>query len=186
MAKDEGPKTETPAPDVSAAVTFDQLAQIVQSQQAQLLAVVRELHSANTLTVDKVREIATQATIDAYDRTSGKNWDIAKFPARSALNPRGEKDHPRDQLVGEVHWVGFKLSEAELTPDEIALVNALEPGVYHDGQWVVKDLQPGMRDRAHRKLLVLFPCAQDQRGDLPSMLGMLREMTQQTASPVLA
>jgi hypothetical protein len=153
MAKDEPQKAATEAP-----VTREEL-----------LTLVQALVASNSLTADKVREIATAATIDAYDKTSGKNWNIADYPRISHFNPRGDKDHPRDRLIGEVFWLGFKLSEAELTQGEIALVNQLEPGLYGpDGTWVVKDMQPGTNDRSKRKLLVIFPNKdEDARARLP-------------------
>lgn len=145
---------DTPA---SAPVTIDQL-----------LAVVREMVAANSLTADKVREIATAATVDAYDRTSGKNWDEKLYPRVSAFNPAGDKANPRPEIVGEVFWVGSLLQKDELTPGEITLLNQIEPGAYGpDGSWVVRDLHPG-RDRAKRKLLVLFPCTDETaRAALP-------------------
>jgi hypothetical protein len=152
MAKDE-PQKATEAP-----VTRDEL-----------LSIVQALVASNSLSADKVREIATQATIDAYDKTSGKNWDIKLYPGKSDFNPRGEKDAPRDRIVGEVFWLGFKLSEAELTPGEIERINKLEPGLYGpDGTWVVKDMQPGNKDRSKRKILVLFPNKDEtHRSQLP-------------------
>jgi hypothetical protein len=153
MAKDDPVKAATEAP-----VTRDEL-----------LTLVQALVASNSLTVDKVREIATQATIDAYDKTSGKNWDLKDYKKISHFNPLGDKDHPRDRLVGEVFWLGFKLSEAELTQGEIALINQIEPGLYGpDGTWVVKDMQPGTNDRSKRKLLVIFPNKdEDARARLP-------------------
>jgi hypothetical protein len=135
----------------------------------ELLSVVRELVAAGQMTTEKVREIVATTTIDAYDKASGKNWNIANYPRISHFNPRGDKDHPRDRLIGEVFWLGFKLSEAELTQGEIALVNQLEPGLYGpDGTWVVKDMQPGTNDRSKRKLLVIFPNKdEDARARLP-------------------
>jgi len=151
-------KEQTPEPAASGAVTTEQL-----------LAVVREMIAANTMTPDKVREIATAATIDAYDKTSGKFWDIRNYPKVSDFNPQGDLEHPRGTLLGEVFWFGYKLSETELTPREIELINALEPGLYGpDGTWVVKDLQPGVRDRAKRRILVVAPCKdEDTRARLP-------------------
>ncbi len=135
----------------------------------ELLSIVQTLVASNSLTADKVREIATAATVDAYDRTSGKFWDEKLYPKKSDFNPRGDKDCPRDRIVGEVFWLGFKLSEAELTPGEIARINQIEPGIYGpDGTWVVKDMQPGTTDRSKRKLLVLFPNKdEDARARLP-------------------
>jgi hypothetical protein len=135
----------------------------------ELLSIVQALVASNSLTADKVREIATAATVDAYDRTSGKFWDEKLYPKKSDFNPRGDKDYPRDRIVGEVFWLGFKLSEAELTPGEIERINKLEPGIYGpDGTWLVKDMQPGSTDRSKRKLLVLFPNKdEDARARLP-------------------
>jgi hypothetical protein len=152
MAKDEPQKT-TEAP----------------LGREELLSVVRELVAAGQMTTDKVREIATAVTVDVYDKTSGKNWNLADYKRVSHFNPLGDKDHPRDRLIGEVFWLGFKLSEAELTQGEIALINQLEPGLYGpDGTWVVKDMQPGTNDRSKRKLLVIFPNKdEDARARLP-------------------
>lgn len=136
----------------------------------QLLAVVREMVQANTLSADAVREIATKATVDTYDRTSGKNWDEKLYPRISHFNPLGDKAHPRPELVGEVFWLGHLLQKDELTTAEIHAINAIEPGIYttpQGDQWVVRDLQPG-RERAKRKLLVVFPCSDDDaRARLP-------------------
>jgi hypothetical protein len=124
----------------------------------ELFTLVQALVANQSLTADKVREIATQATVDAYDRTSGKFWDEKLYPKKSDFNPLGDKEHPRDRIVGEVYWLGFKLSEAELTQGEIERLNRLEPGIYGpDGTWVVQDRQPGNTNREKRKLLVLFP-----------------------------
>lgn len=159
MAKDESKvDSAVAAPAAAAPVTIEQL-----------LAVVREMVAANTMTPDAVREIATKATVDTYDRTSGKSWDEKLYPGMSAFNPAGDLKHPRGTLLGEVYWLGFKLSESELTVREIELINQIEPGTYGpDGAWQVKDLQPGVRDRAKRKVLVLFPCMDDAaRARLP-------------------
>ena len=153
MAKDEPIKAQPEAP-----VTRDEL-----------LTLVQALVASNSLTADKVREIATAATVDAYDKTSGKFWDEKNYPKKSDFNPRGDKDFPRDRIVGEVFWLGFKLSENELTPGEIALINQLEPGIYgQNGTWVVHNMQPGSTDRSKRKLLVFFPNKdEDARSRLP-------------------
>ena len=157
MAK-EDLKTESTPAAASAPITIDQL-----------LMVVREMVAANTMTPEAVRQIATQATVDAYDRTSGKLWDETKYPKKSVFNPAGDKDAPRGTILGEVFWLGYKLSESELTPREIALNNQLEPGAYGpDGDWMVREMQSGVRDRSKRKLLIVFPCLDDAaRSRLP-------------------
>lgn len=155
----------------------------------ELLAVVQALVASNALTADKVREIATSATLDAAEKASGKFWDERNYPRVSVFNPLGDKDHPRDQIVGEVFWLGHLLQRDELTQNEIALLNALEPGIYGpNGDWIVRDLAPGLRDRAKRRLLVIFPCTDEAaRARLPQgdflgrksgMEQMLEYMTQ--------
>ena len=151
MAKDDQKPAEAP-------ITRDEL-----------LSVVRELVAKDQLTADKIRDLVTTTTIEAYDKTSGKFWDERNFPRISAFNPLGDREHPRDQIIGEVFWLGHLLQREELTQPEIALLNQLEPGRYGpEGSWVVIDRSPGSRDRSKRSLLVLFPCKdEDARMRLP-------------------
>lgn len=132
------------------------------------MAGIRELVAANKLDLATVRELATQTTIEAYDKTTGKNWDEKLYPRISAFNLAGDKANPRPEIVGEVFWVGSLLQRDELTTGEINLLNQIEPGAYGpDGAWIVRDLHPG-RDRSKRKLLVLFPCTDETaRAALP-------------------
>lgn len=140
-----------------------------------------------------VRQVARQTAADVssaiYDRMEGQlrdgEWNIKNYPARSVLNPLGEKDHPRPDIHGEIFWVGTLLRKDEHTREEIELLNKLQPGVYHNGEWKVIDLAPGVRNQ--RKLLVVFPCAdRDKRSELPSMVEMLRIMTGEVGEPALA
>lgn len=140
-----------------------------------------------------VRQVARQTAADVssaiYDRMEGQlrdgEWNIKNYPARSVLNPLGEKDHPRPDIHGEIFWVGTLLRKDEHTREEIELLNKLQPGVYHNGEWKVIDLAPGVRNQ--RKLLVVFPCAdRDKRSELPSMVEMLRIMTGEVVEPALA
>lgn len=149
-----------------------------------LLAVVRELVAANALTADKIIEISQKAAMDAYERGSGKFWDITKFPAISAFNKTGDKAAPRTEVLGEIFWIGYMLQKDELTEQEIGLLNRLESGRYHGGQWAVIDLALGVKGQ--RKLLVIFPCSdEDQRASLPrSMTEMLTEMVEGVPTPV--
>lgn len=140
-----------------------------------------------------VRQVARQTAADVssaiYDRMEGQlrdgEWNIKNYPARSVLNPLGEKDHPRPDIHGEIFWVGTLLRKDEHTREEIELLNKLQPGVYHNGEWKVIDMAPGVRNQ--RKLLVVFPCAdRDKRSELPSMVEMLRIMTGEVVEPALA
>lgn len=168
MAKDEQkptPPAEQPAQ--SAPITINDL-----------LALVREMVSANRMDAAAVAEVATKAGADVFEKLSGQWWDIGKYPGVSVFNPLGEKHTPRPELVGHVFWLGYLLHKDELTKAEIDLVNQLRPGLYHNGQWMVMNLRPGVANT--QELLVLFPCKDpDVRANLPrSMTEMLREMVE--------
>ena len=117
----------------------------------------------------------TDAVVDALqhiraDLNKGE-YNIANFPNISAFNPRGENKTvggvPRNPLKGEIAWIGTPIVWHEQTYDELELLNQLEPGIYHNGEWIVRDLQPGVKGA--RKLLVMFPNMEtDQRAELPN------------------
>lgn len=141
------------------------------------------LAQMSTLMAEAMAKAVTTAVTDAqnaiFDKMSGESkygdWNIANYPERSAFNPKGERALPRPRLNGDIFWVGTPMDEREMSREEIEAANAIEPGIYHGGQWKVVNLAPGMNKRA---LLVVFPCVEpDQRSSLPSMLAMLREMS---------
>jgi hypothetical protein len=145
-----------------------------------------------TLMAEAMAAAVAKATTDAqnaiFEKMSGESkygdWNVAKFPDRSAFNPKGDNEsvggYARPTLNGHVFWVGTPMDEREMTRDEIEAANAIVPGHYHNGQWKVTNLAPGQGTRA---LLVTFPCvAPDARSSLPSMLEMLREMTGMAAA----
>jgi hypothetical protein len=117
----------------------------------------------------------TDAVVDALqhirsDINKGE-YNIANFPNISAFNPRGENKtvggRPRPPLKGEIAWVGTPVVWHEQTYDEIQLLNQIEAGTYHNGEWTVRDMTPGVK--GSRKLLVTFPCkTHDERANLPS------------------
>lgn len=124
-----------------------------------------------------VAAIAASAAAEMFERGTGTIKQNPDYPGISAFNPQGEFKHPRPVLNGHVFWVGTPLHAGELTREEIELVNALVPGDYHGGQWVVRDLAPGVKNPEHRRLSVEFQCRDnDQRQDLPKFVEMLREM----------
>ena len=84
-------------------------------------------------------------------------------PMISALNPLGERDHPRPDLQCRMIWVGYELSKETLSRQEIELLNRLQPGDY----WVTKADQKRIRfnvaekitDGGQREMLTVhFPC----------------------------
>jgi hypothetical protein len=193
MAENQKPK-ETPEvaarlvmPDgerkpVASTMTRDELLDAIK-------LIVGSQRTAEEIATSVAREVASDVAASVFDRMEGKtrhgDWNIANFPERSVFNPQG--DHPslglpRPELDGEVFWVGTPMDEREMSREEIEAANAIRPGVYHNGQWKVINLAPGMNKRA---LLVVFPCVEpDQRSSLPSMLAMLREMTGERVAAV--
>lgn len=133
----------------------------------------------------EVAQGTVTAVLNKVDKPEDRkgDWNVHNFPDRSVYNPRGEKDFPRADIVGDIWWNGQYLRKNDHTVEECILINQLRPGVFHHGQWIVTDLAPGVTGK--RSLLVTFPCKDpDQRFSLPSMLDMLRELTSQTASAV--
>lgn len=108
----------------------------------------------------------------------------------SHLNPLGERDHPRDDIQGEVYWVGARLDKFQLTQEEISLVNQLVPGEYwfrgNDDRPILfraVNLEPAGSNR--RRLLCLFPCVDpDQRQNLPPMRRMLADVVRSALAGV--
>jgi hypothetical protein len=189
--KDLTPKLITPDGPKAPAITREELYELLKpsGQNEAMLA------SMATLMAEAMATAVTKATTDAqnavFDKMSGETkygeWNIANFPDRSAFNRKGENEKvgglARPRLNGMVFWVGTPMDEREMTREEIEAANAIVPGLYHGGQWKVRDLAPGQTGT--RALLVVFPCADpDQRAGLPSMVDMLREMTGQPSMAV--
>jgi hypothetical protein len=111
-------------------------------------------------TTAEAAKAAQEANVKAFgdlrDDLKKGEYNIANFPNTSAFNPEGEKDAPRPKLNGMVLWVGTPVVEHEQTREELELLNQLEPGIYHGGDWKVVDLQPGVK--GDRLLRVDFPC----------------------------
>lgn len=147
-------------------------------QLKDLLASVAQMVRGDQMNAEMVATMTAKAAAQAAAAVQEKWYDERKYHRISAFNPLGDLEHPRPDLAGEIYWVGTLLRGDELTGEEIDLLNRLEPGLYHKGQWTVTNLEPGNPDK--RRLLVLFPCSTvDQRNDLPrTMAAMLREMVE--------
>lgn len=155
----------------------------------QILELVRTAVSSNALDAEAISKIAASAATESSKALRDQWWDERTYPGVSAFNPKGEKEHPRDALVGDIYWAGYLLRGDELVQEEIELINQLRPGDYEilgrDAAalpFVVRDLDPG--SKTSRRLLVLFPCRDmDQRHNLPSMREMLRQVVAPAAVP---
>ena len=133
----------------------------------------------------EVAQAMAKAQIEAADFLADRDRKERHGPNVSVFNPKGERDHPRPRIQGEIFWLGTKLHEEELVEAEITLLNLLKPGLYHGGQWKVTDQAQGT---GARNLLIFFPNEEaDDRTNLPpSMVAMLEEMVGAAATPVLA
>jgi hypothetical protein len=107
-------------------------------------------------------------------------------PDFSVFNPRGERDHPRPQLVCDMFLGPYPLERQTLTRQEIELLNQLEPGSYEitkaDGLVVPFHVIPRMRvdGKTVERLTIAFPCADDdQKQNFPSFASMLKEVVEQ-------
>lgn len=159
LVKKDGERV-TPA---QAAVTREDMLEIVKAIVGGQQAASEAANAKTDAVVDALQHIRADINKGEYN--------IANFPNVSAFNPLGENatvgGTPRPALIGEVAWVGTPCVAHEMTAQEIALMNRLQPGEYHNAQWVVTDQQPGVRGT--RKLRVDFPNKeQDQRADLPN------------------
>jgi len=107
-------------------------------------------------------------------------------PDFSVFNPRGERDHPRPQLVCEMFLGPYPLERQTLTVKECELLNQLEPGLYDitkaDGSVVPFHVIPRLKvdGRTIDRITIAFPCADDdQKQNFPSFATMLREVVDQ-------
>lgn len=115
-----------------------------------------------------------------------------EYPGISPLNPEGDLANPRPEIDGEIFLVGWKMDSRFHTHEEIALLNALQPGAYFirggDGSTVrveVVSLEPGIENS--RKLYIHVPHqSADQRARLPhSLVDLLKQCVEQAnAKPV--
>jgi hypothetical protein len=99
----------------------------------------------------------------------------ARHPDISALNPLGERDHPRPALTRKTYWVGIPLDEDELDGEEITLLNKFtHTKEAHNGLWKAEIRRNGSAE----ELWITFPSHSiDDRMDLPrSMKLMLAEI----------
>jgi hypothetical protein len=107
-------------------------------------------------------------------------------PDISVFNPRGERDHPRPQLVCEMFLGPYLLERQTLTVKECELLNQLEPGLYDitkaDGSVVPFHVIPRLKvdGRTIDRITIAFPCADDdQKQNFPPFATMLREVVDQ-------
>lgn len=148
------------------------------------------------LTMDQLKELIREArgvqdTDDYIQRVADANAQANKralrpeneqHPGISVFSyPEGDQAHPKPDLKAKVFWVGYPLEKDTLTPEEVALVNELEPGTYtftRTDNSVAQVVIEAKYDAAGQvaRLEVTFPAKGDAHKLLPPMVVMLRAM----------
>jgi hypothetical protein len=127
-------------------------------------------------------ELQAKGNADAVRRSLQPSNDT--HPAISAYSyPEGNVLRPKPKLTRESYWVGHRISEDELNPLEIELLNQVKAGRYHGGKWLVKENTDDTGTT--RRVEVWFPTKDiDHRMEVPhsadpvmtGMALMLQEM----------
>ena len=130
-----------------------------------------------------------RAEYDAEAMRRALHPEIEFHPGISVYShPEGDKAHPKEPLKCQVFWVGFPLELETLTTEEAELANQLvsHTAMRGEAKYTVTrtDGTPMQVDvtcdtdnlNQIRKLMIMFPCRDEQRHNLPSMANMLREM----------
>lgn len=129
---------------------------------------------------------SAEAMREAYRLQRKEN---PNYPERSIFNPEGLYDDAghampaKAKLTRPTFFVGVRLSEELMVPDEIELCNRLtEDRFSRDGQWKAELVGQGRLQR----LMIDVPCKTvDERMSLPPFTHILRELIlgQEAASP---
>ena len=150
---------------------------------AQAMALMQQL--AADKSGDAAKQDATLQLIEKLiTKTHPENVDS---PAISVYSyPEGDAARPKPALKCIMWWVGYKLTPETLRPEEIELLNRLQPGEYAvtkaDGQSIPFRVQAKLSDKldAHgrpqtEELTIGFPCKGDHRQNHMSMTSYLKQ-----------
>lgn len=121
-----------------------------------------------------------QFEAEAYERLEEK--ENTKHPGISVFShPEGDVLHPKDKLKCKMQWVGEELWPETLTPQEIALLNSSEPGIFtfHKTDGAIESVTIVAERGPAGNITALqfgFPCRGDNKHNHPGMVAMLREV----------
>lgn len=129
-----------------------------------------------------------RAKHDAEAREAAEKRENVEHPHISVYSfPEGDIAKPKEKLKCQMFWVGYDVTEDQLTPDEIRLLNLATPGEFQfsrtDGSQERLEIT-GTNGRAGKmeKLEFLFACRGDNKHNLPSMSATLRQVFGQPTS----
>jgi len=163
--------------------TFDPAAD-VDTKTLSLADLVVALKAA-TGNDDESMKKRAQYEAEAYERLEEK--ENTKHPGISVFShPEGEQLRPKAKLRCKMVWVGEELWPETETPDEIALLNSAEPGIftYHKTDGTLETLTITADRGPAGNVTALsfgFPCRGDNKHNQPSKIAMLREVQGQTS-----
>ena len=160
----------TDAPDVGIQpVTIDQFAQVIERMpkgiDAEQLLMILDRHAANTAAqAEKVRVVR-------HSNADHEHKSAFSYPEGDLERPKPRHRTP-DGRPREVYFNGAREHEEQLTPEEIDAYNAItESRATRDGRWKAEITQNGKR------LLITVPTlTPDERGDIPPLILLLREL----------
>jgi hypothetical protein len=128
---------------------------------------------------------AQTAGAQAIQSISGPRDNPNGSPLISALNPLGERDHPRPELRCPTFFCGTEQEREACSLEELTFLNLIEPGRYRvqktDGSYAVMTVYPEVDSASDRwiKLHIVLPGIKDQTGlgrqNWPSMLTLLAQ-----------
>lgn len=82
----------------------------------------------------------------AIQQANGPRDNPMGSPMVSVYNPKGDRDHPREDLRCPMTFVGYDVERDALKPHELTLLNLIEPGRYRvkktDGSYAVMAVIP--------------------------------------------
>lgn len=126
--------------------------------------------------------LATIEKILLHQEQARPHENLFNPPMISALNPLGERDHPRPDLKCKMIWVGHELTKEGLSREEIELLNRMQPGEYRvtkaDGLTIPFRVSSRVKDSgALDHLSFHFPCkTPEHRQNHAPMTSYLREV----------
>ena len=94
--------------------------------------------------------------------------------------PAGELVDPKPDLKCRIYWIGYEMKTATLTPQEVDLLNKLEPGLFKvtkaDGTQIPFKVTVKHDDRFRvEELAVWFPSKDEHRQNHGSMVSYLQQ-----------
>jgi hypothetical protein len=152
---------------------------------AKMTDLVAQVLAAKT---DPERETAAKQ-VEMIERLITKTHpENVEHPGISVYShPEGDRFHPKDDLRCKMFWIGYELKTDTLRPDEIALLNRVQPGEFRvtkaDGTGIPFRVTAKQSDKLGEdgrpqieQLSMWFPCKGDQRDNHLSMTSYLQQV----------